>query len=214
VDETVSNDRGAHERNAANPRIGSGMQQARDSMDPEQLYAQARCERGPGRRKPSRWCETTRTERDRRSEIRRPNREQQCSWRSGRPRGCRWRGEELPTEAPKTDRCDAAMQRDGTAAERPSGPRCAGISDGPPGIRGQKQIYGNSGSMERGPVAQANGSPSNPAAEAIRKDGPATGPAISSDERMRSRSSSEEPRANRTRRRRIRDERTNRRPPR
>ena len=39
---TVSNGRPTHERNAANPRIGSGMQQARDSVDLMKHNAKAR----------------------------------------------------------------------------------------------------------------------------------------------------------------------------
>jgi hypothetical protein len=47
-------------RNAANPTIGSGMQQARDS----QALARVRVLRNDWRRKPAKWCETTRSERD------------------------------------------------------------------------------------------------------------------------------------------------------
>jgi hypothetical protein len=48
-------------RNAMNPTIGSGMQQARDSQDPQ---GSAALQKGARRRKPARWCETTGSERD------------------------------------------------------------------------------------------------------------------------------------------------------
>jgi len=48
-------------RNATNPTIGSGMQQARDSQDPRGSAALHKSER---RSKPTRWCETTRLEQD------------------------------------------------------------------------------------------------------------------------------------------------------
>jgi len=51
--------------NAANPRIGSGMQQARD-LRACRTRGFGRVAARPWRRKPSRWCETTRAERDRR----------------------------------------------------------------------------------------------------------------------------------------------------
>jgi len=51
---------GRQTRNAMNPTIGSGMQQARDSQTPARVYVL----RNDWRRKPAEWCETTRSERD------------------------------------------------------------------------------------------------------------------------------------------------------